>query len=697
MSRLTAAARANSAEWSALKNFCDSNTAPTWDYQGSEYLHHITNFALCYRTTLAVSGASAAAPYGAKAAALLKSAQVVGFTAYSTDSGYGIRNYVPAMAIGYDWLYDYSGLDASTKSALVSRINNWLTWYASSGYCNADNSSCTPSDISNYHSGYVLAQVLSGIALYGDDASGATIWSKGVGQYNSVRSTLDSRLQGGSWPEGWNYGAGVYERYLLLAAALKSATGDAAYTNFQWLSNNLTFKRNALTPDAKFVYDDGIWSGNAVGVPSSDDALVAGYLYGWTSANGKLAKNYIDQVQTTAPLSAVEEWKRFAFYDPSAVAADLSNAAKSYWANGTGLVTMRSDWASATGTWGSFISGPYLAAQGSQNMDQGHIEVYNGAPLLINAGVALYGTPQQQTTVFMNTFTMEGRSDTAYSGQQSATGACPNPNGNNAIGINAYVDGGSYTFTTGEFSAAYQILSQADSSGCSKPPVNWLARSTLYVRPGVFVVYDQIAKASSQTNLSPTMHLHFPTKPSAQSTDNRRITVDNGAGRLHVASVLPAAGTAQVVSETINATTGPGVSNYHFSLALSSVAPSYVNFLTVLRAGQSTAAYAAPTVTSLSGTKAYGTEILGLLASEASVGIVAVFADDGSLTPPTSLQYQHPARGGSSHYVAMLKPSTLYGLSFSNASGTYTVSIAEGSSGSISIKTDSAGVLRFTE
>lgn len=138
-------------------------------------------------------------------------------------------------------------------------------------------------------------------------------------------------------------------------------------------------------------------------------------------------------------------------------------------------------------------------------------------------------------------------------------------------------------------------------------------------------------------------------------------------------------------------------SNYHFSLAPGSVAPSYVNFLTVLRAGQSTASYAAPTVTSLSGTKAYGTEILGLLASEASEGIVAVFADDGSLTPRTSVQYQHPARAGSSHYVAMLKPSTLYGLSFSNASGTYAVSIAEGSSGTIAIKTDSAGVLRFVE
>ena len=180
--------------------------------------------------------------------------------------------------------------------------------------------------------------------------------------YNSVRTTFDKRIPGGSWPEGWNYGAGVYERYAMMASGLRAATGDAGYANFQWLVSNAAFKRNALTPDAKFVYDDGIWSGNAVGVPSSNDMLVAGYLYGWGSANGKLAKNYIDQVKTTAPLTSVEEWKRFVFYDPSATASDLTSASKSYWANGTGLVTMRSDWASPTGTWGSFIAGPYMSA-----------------------------------------------------------------------------------------------------------------------------------------------------------------------------------------------------------------------------------------------------------------------------------------------------------------------------------------------
>ena len=690
--------RANSTEWVALKSFCDTKTMPTWDYQGQEYLHHLANFALCYRATMAVSGATAAAPYGAKALNVLKSAQLLGFSSYSTDSGYGIRNYVPALAIGYDWLYDYSGLDASTKSSIISRINAWLNWYAGSGYCNADNGSCAPADISNYHSGYVLAQVLSGITLYGDDASGAAIWTKALSLYNSVRNTFDTRMQGGSWPEGWSYGPGVLERYALVASGLKMATSDTGYANFQWLSNNVTFKRNALSPDAKFVYDDGLWSSDVVGAPSSNDMVLEGFLYGWGSANGKLAKNYIDQVQATAPVSGIEEWKRFAFYDPSATAADLSGATKSYWAKGTGVVTMRSDWAAATGSWGSFVSGPYLAAQGSQNKDQGHIEIYNGAKLLINAGTALYGDPQQRTTPFMNTYTLEGRTDSSYSGQQGATGDCPNPNGNNPIGINAYLDGGSYVFTSGEFSAAYQDQAQANSSstGCAAPPVNWLSRSTLYVRPGVFVVYDQVVKSSTQPNVAPTMHLHFPTAPTSQSADSRRITVDNGPGRLHVASVLPAAGTARVVAESVNANTGPGVNNYHFSLAQGS-GPSYQNFLTVLRAGQSTSAYTAPSVSSVSGTNAYGTEVSGLLASEAAVSIVAVFADNGSLSPPASLQYQHPTRAGSSHYVAMLKPNTQYGLSFSNSAGAYTVSISEGSSGTTSVTTDSAGVLKFVE
>ena len=634
-----------------------------------------------------------------KAINLVKSAQVAGFTAYSTDSGYGIRNYVPAMAIAIDWLYDYSGMDAATKSTLSTRINAWLNWYAASGYCNVDSGVCLPALITNYSSGYVLAQVLSGIALYGDDPSGAAIWSKAISQYNAARTTFDKRMPGGNWPEGWNYGPGVFERYALMASGLKTSTGDAGYTTSQWLSNNMTFKRNALSPDAKFVYDDGSWSGDTVGVPHSNDVVAAGYLYGWGSANGKLAKNYIDQVKTSAPLTSIEEWKRFAFYDPSAIAADLTTATKSYWANGTGLVTMRSDWASATGTWGTFAAGPYLSGEGEQAMDQGHMEVYSGAPLLINAGVTLYGTPWQQGTVFINSFTLEGRTDITYSGQQGVAQACPNPNGNDPIGINAYLDGGSYVFTSGEFSAAYQDLGQSygSNNGCAKPPVNWLSRSTLYVRPGVFIVYDQIAKSSAQPNLVPTMHLHFPTKPTFQSSDNRRITVDNGPGRLFMASVLPSAGTAKVVSETMNVNTGPGVSNYHFSLASSNVAPAYQNFLTVLRAGQSTTAYTAPIVNPVTGTNASGTDVTGLLASEVAVAVVAVFADNGSLAPPASLQYQHPARAGSSHYVALLKPSTQYGLTFTVSGGNYAVAISEGTTGTTLIKTDSAGVLRFTE
>ena len=211
------------------------------------------------------------------------------------------------------------------------------------------------------------------------------------------------------------------------------------------------------------------------------------------------------------------------------------------------------------------------------------------------------------------------------------------------------------------------------------------------------MVYDQIAKASTQPNLAPTMHLHFPTKPTYQSTDTRRITVDNGPGRLFVASVLPSAGSAKVVSESMNANTGPGIANYHFSIVASTTVPSYQNFLTVLRAGQSTTAYTAPIVNSVAGTNAYGTEVSGLLTSEAAVAVVAVFADNGSLAAPASLQYQHPARAGSSHYVALLKPNTQYGLTLSTGSGNYSVAISEGTSGTTLIKTDSAGVLRFTE
>jgi Divergent InlB B-repeat domain len=690
--RITAAAKANSAEWARLKNICDTQTQPGYDYQGAEGFRMISNFALCYRVVKANSGDAAAAPYGQKAVNLLASNStypMLSFTAYSTDSGYGIRNYVPAMAIAYDWLHDYPGMTTSLKSQVATRMKAWLTWYEANGYGNGSNY------ISNYNAGFMVSRTLAAIALYNEDSDSAALWSNALAHYNGARQSFDSSMPGGHWPEGWSYGSTVYQNYGWAASALRIATNDASYLNFNWLTNNVLFKANALTNDGKFFYVDGVWNSNGIGAPSLNDMIVVAHALGWGTANGQIARNYINRAIAGGetldyPLA---EWTTFLFYDPASQPANMATAARSNHAIGNGVVTMRSDWTTPTATWGSFVSGRYLDYQ-QQDHNQGHMEIHKGALLLMNASPGYYGGGSN--TFMQNTYTLEKRTDSSIVGQDLYTSGCPNPSGSNPIGINAYSDNGGYLFTSGEFSAAYQIKPAypTPETGCGANAVTWLNRSTLYVRPGLFVVYDQVQKASNQAGMVPTMHLHFPTQATAQGGNNRQVSLDNGPGRLQVVTVLPATSNSTLQGEAANVNSGPGQASWHLKVAYTDPSAMYQKFLTVMRAGQSTSAYTFPNVSAISGTSVSGSYISGLLASENATPIAVVFAEGGApRVVPATLQYQYPSGSATQNYVAKLKANAFYTVTSSNSGGNLSVTVAESASGT---KTDGAGVLAFT-
>ncbi len=306
-----------------------------------------------------------------------------------------------------------------------------------------------------------------------------------------------------------------------------------------------------------------------------------------------------------------------------------------------------------------------------------------------------------------NSFTLEGLSSAyQWDGQTTSDwpgvvdslpgpSGCPNPTGHDPIGVNGYLDTGAYVYTTGEYSAAYQ--SKPGAATCGTAGVNWLQRSVFYVRPDVFVYYDQIQKAAAPLNtVVPTMHFHFPKAPTQQSGNNFSLSMDNGGGRLQMVIVLPSptAATANVTNDAVNMSTGPGVTNYHLQVAYTSTASQYQSFLTVMRAGLSTAAYTFPTVTAINGTNAYGADIRGLSASagESTTPTVVVFADNGLLTAPSSLSYSHTAATGTIHYIVGLAASTSYYVTKSGG----TISLATSGSGS-ALMSNASGILQLTE
>jgi len=167
------------------------------------------------------------------------------------DSGYAIRNLGPYTALAYDWLYDQ--LPAELRERAPKRFAAWLEWFRAKGY-RARNAG------SNYQAGYLLTATLAAIAL--DDPKltqfvTTELWDKDMSAALAPKGILD----GGDWPEGWQYGPlSVAEYALALRAAagagMKVPRADA------WLHQLLQRHVYALSPS------DGVYpSGDAEDAP----------------------------------------------------------------------------------------------------------------------------------------------------------------------------------------------------------------------------------------------------------------------------------------------------------------------------------------------------------------------------------------------------------------------------------------------
>ena len=709
LARIKSAVSSNSAQWSQLKSYCD-NTSPAIPqgsaYQGDLQLKALASFSLCYQMT-------GNASYAQKALTLLTTndcksmtentfgCSPLYFNIYSTDDGYGVRNYVPAMAVAYDWLYPYMstavsvpGLSATTLGgALIQRMNAWLNWYATSGFCRTDDPNCqnfpsphTGVGIANYYSGYVLAQSMAAIAIGNDDSTGASVFAMANSIYNNGIGDMNTYFPEGHHPEG-SYGAATYERYLLSATALRWGTGNASYLNSKWLMNYPAFKLAAVSNDGKFYIDDGTWHWDVS--PTSNDSIVSGYAYGWTSNIGQTTATYLNVISATTPTSSNDAWKSFLFYDPSATAMPLANVAKSLNAPTAGIAMSRSDWTNSTATWSMLKITGWTDTEGEEYADAGQFEIYKGSPLLINAGFGdRWGASQQDTAPYYNTFSFENRTDGGPNGQPwFVTASCPNPSGSDPMGLKRFNDGSDYVFASGEFSAAYQ-----KSCSASGVPANFVVRNKLYIRPDLFFIYDQV----SVKNGTPTEHFHFPTSPTASG--NNQWTITNGVGLLQVAAISPAV-SANVATQAANSlrysdgSNGPQMTNYHLTLT-AKAQTSYQSFLTVFRAALTSGSYPFPTMQAITPSVGAGVFISGMQTNENATPIVVIFADNIQNTPTTSVQYVTSAGAGTYHYVALLQPSTVYKVTATTTGGQTTISISANPSGNVT--SDTTGVIRFT-
>jgi len=170
------------------------------------------------------------------------------------DTGYAMRTFAPFSALAYDWLHDAPGVTEELRARARARFDAWSTYYSSSGYLR---------DLpgANYHAAYAFAATLIAVAEAGEaGAAGDAHWANvrdNIWQKALVPAFGSGRvLDGGDWPEGWQYGSlSVLE--LSLAARTLQDNGLGLEGAAAWASSLPLRFAYGLTPSTRQAFTGG--------------------------------------------------------------------------------------------------------------------------------------------------------------------------------------------------------------------------------------------------------------------------------------------------------------------------------------------------------------------------------------------------------------------------------------------------------
>ncbi|MGE0551767.1 MAG: hypothetical protein AB7O24_32470 [Kofleriaceae bacterium] len=224
-------------------------------YQGSEWSRVLQGCLVAWAATDDPAHAATAIKFFK---ALLDDLEVIGDgqggdESARRDSGYAIRNLGPYTAIAYDWLYNAPGMTPALRQHARERWAAWLTWYRDKGY-----RARHPGN--NYQAGYLAAATLIAIAQGGEAAEqdGPRVWQFVAdelwGKDMAAALSTNGILDGGDWPEGWQYGPLAVAHYALAARAAR-AHGIKVDGIEPWLSSLLRRHVYGLSPN------DGVYAG----------------------------------------------------------------------------------------------------------------------------------------------------------------------------------------------------------------------------------------------------------------------------------------------------------------------------------------------------------------------------------------------------------------------------------------------------
>jgi hypothetical protein len=673
--RLRQRAASGDPAWTALRSHCDALATGTVQppsgnaypnapdvgqgYQGDGYLPEILALGLCYQTATGVDDASAArwAQAGARVLAAMATPVGSGGQPPSRDDGYGIRNYGVGMALGFDWLRP--ALDAATRALVAASLDTWIAWYDAKGFSKDE-------PIGNYFAGYLFAKAAAAIALEGDDTN-ATAWWTDVSTRmwpTLVKPAYSQWLEGGGWPEGWQYGPLAVRNVVGFLWAAFTGKGETWWNEANVACDEVEYIAEFAWPSQKHMDDRGTVHAQAALKPSAvtvamlatalEQQKIAG-APAYQTALAPVARSEAAELKAATGESD-DPWQTFLFWDSAAPATAVSTLATSYLASGPGHVAMRSSWATDA-TWASFASGPYTDApdSGEQYFDAGGLAVAHAdVPVLVNATGWLPQAAGDSGEQFVYDDTWGNRTrlldNTFYASGAIQTGNDPTKASTH---LERYEDSGAWLHVRGT-----EIEQMYTPAGV----VTQFKRDLAYVRPGTFVVYDRTTVAQGGNDQWIAWHVPGTPAQSKSADGTPRFDVANG-GTLR--ALLPADASPHT-TDLLNVVT---------RIELHTTAASQ-DWLTTLTVG------ASPEVHRLStadGNVTSGAALGAHVASTPRESVVLFGSDHAAASPCTAVDYAVKQAADADHVIFDMAPSPSgYSVTATPSAGALAVHVTPG-------------------
>ena len=425
--------------------------------------------------------------YGPRAAGTALSYQQTsagdgGFNSILVDGGYSGRYLGKHLALGLDWLDGYAGLMPELTAEALGLLVRWSDQLRDKGYRKG-------SPASNYEAGSYCSRVLTALALADRHPAGPRLVQELLTYRQQkllpVLSGPAPSLRGGFWAEGWNYGPLAVQNLVLPGLALEQrGLIETATAERCWAGEVVRHLVSAQSsPDT--IFDGGDWYVYPAKLPAKTLFSVLSAV-----ASEPADRAYANYVLQRYPGRPQVDYLDLLYRHPAAPAAFWSELPLQHLAEGTGVLTARSDWGS-TSTWVAVCLGNLLAAD-HQAYSPGQLQIRRGGDdLLINGNApgAHQGHPSTKST-YGNLVLIDdgGAQAQVYRWGMGIWYGTP------GIRLLAYQAEPDFVYLAGDYRAAYSTNRRPGDGG----PAQELTRQVVYWRPNYVFVHDRVrtAKAS---------------------------------------------------------------------------------------------------------------------------------------------------------------------------------------------------------